>query len=177
LLVRASNLQTTAVKEDDRYGHVLNFRAFSGILALVGMLVVFGACHKGDASGQAAVDLLAVDVSASQSLNADAFNKQLIVSHTEGQSWANDPIQIVSRFINPELPRNAIWVVNGSGERPSRYQITVVVDGIPDDSLRGRRYDATILRAQDGAWQIVDAGTSWRCSRARTGVFGTEPCP
>src|SRR5262245_10009160 len=145
--------------------------------ALASMLALIGTCHTENAPRGVLVDLLAIDVSASQSLNPESFNKQLMTAHAEGQLWAHDPVQIVSKFINPELARNAIWAISGSGERPSRYRVAVVIDGIPDDSVRGRRYEATIERDQNGVWQIRDASSSWRCWRARTSVFGVEPCP
>jgi hypothetical protein len=141
------------------------------VLALGG-----GACNAENGPLAGAGDLIAIDTSASQSLNADSFNRELALAHARNQPWANDPVQIINRFLSPELARNAVWTFSGSGERSSRYQVAITIDGIPDDSVRGKRYAATLERVPNGGWQIRNASVSWRCWRTRTGGFGIEPC-
>jgi hypothetical protein len=105
------------------------------------------------------------------------FNDQLKIAHAEGQPWADDPIQVVSRLINSEPSQNAVWTFKETGERSGRYHVMVVVDGFRDDSLMGKRYEATIERPPNRVWQIPDASYSWRCWRSRSDVFGIDPCP
>jgi hypothetical protein len=146
-------------------------------VALASAFTLVAACHAETPSRNSSADLIAIDVSAVQSLDSASFNKQLMAAHAEGQEWASDPVQIVSKLLIPEVARSAIWMINGAGERPNSYQITIVSDGIPDDSLRGKRYDLTIARTQDGRWQIINVVLSWRCWRGRNDVFDVKPCP
>lgn len=145
-------------------------------VTLASVLSLLAACKANNASRDVAVDLLEIPLSESQRLDPESFNRQLEAAHSDGQQWTDDPVQILGRFINSGLGRDAIWSISGTGERPSRYRMTVVVDGIPDDSVRGRRYDATLERASNGAWQIRDASLRWRCWRGTSNSFSAAPC-
>jgi hypothetical protein len=144
-------------------------------LAIVVGLIAQGCDAKRSSSGRPS-DLLTIESTSSQSASTDLLNRQLAEAHAAGQPWASNPIQIVSKLINPELARDAVWAMSGSGERPSRYRVVVVVDGFADDSVRGKRYEATLERASSGSWQLRDVSVGWRCWRGRTSVFGIEPC-
>jgi hypothetical protein len=153
-----------------------NLRAACRCLIVSVLAIGSGACNAENAPLGSVGDLLAIDTSASQSLNADAFNQELAAAHSQNQPWANDPVQIINKFLNPEMARNAVWTFSGSGERSTRYQVAITTDGFPNDSVRGKRYAATLERVPNGGWQIRNASVSWRCWRTRTGVFGIEPC-
>ena len=150
--------------------------AWSWLVLGTGVLAAAAAgCRKG-APGSPG-DLLAIEVSGTQTQSAEAFNEEVAAADRQGQPWAKDPVQVASRFLDSALARDSVWVVTGSGERPTRYHIVVVNDGLPGDSLRGRRYDLTIARAQGGEWKMSDVHSSWRCWRARFDTFGIVPCP
>jgi hypothetical protein len=122
-------------------------------------------------------DLLAVEVSRQQSLDPRAFDDELRAARQAQQDWASDVVQIASRFLRPEIGRTAVWTLDGAGERPGTYRVVIATDGIPDDSIRGRRYEAVITRAADGGWVVSEARVSWRCWREPDSVFDTRPCP
>jgi hypothetical protein len=83
----------------------------------------------------------------------------------------------VQRFSKWSSAQSGIWMLTGLGEHPSRYQITVVTDGLPDDSVRGKRLDVSLERDSQSPWHITDAKVSWRCWPGRGHeTFSTRPC-
>ena len=55
--------------------------------------------------------------------------------------------------------------VNEGSEAPSASHITVVRDGLLDDSLRGERWDIVLERTSTGLWRIAEVKRAWRCRR------------
>lgn len=68
--------------------------------------------------------------------------------------------------------------VNEGAEAPSGSRVTVIRDGLLDDSIRGERWDIVLQRAASGAWGIKEVRRSWRCWRGAHGDrFAAVPCP
>lgn len=145
--------------------------------AAASLMVVVAPSSAGVDDPARPLDLLLVGVSRQQSLDPRAFNEELRVARRERQDWALDVVQIASRFLRPELARAAVWTLDGAGERPGAYRVVIATDGIPDDSIRGKRYETVIMRAADGGWVLSEAKISWRCWRVPDSVFDTHPCP
>lgn len=71
-----------------------------------------------------------------------------------------------------------ITQVNQGAEAPSASRVTVVRDGLLDDSVRALRWEIALERTQTGAWRIVEVKRAVRCRRgADTGRFVAGPCP
>jgi len=68
--------------------------------------------------------------------------------------------------------------VNEGAEAPSASRLTVIRDGLLDDSIRGERWDIVLQRSAAGAWEIREVKRSWRCWRgAHPDRFAAVPCP
>ena len=68
--------------------------------------------------------------------------------------------------------------VNEGSEAPSASHITVVRDGLLDDSVRGERWDIVLERTGAGRWTIKEVKRAWRCRRGEpTDRFATRLCP
>jgi hypothetical protein len=68
--------------------------------------------------------------------------------------------------------------VNEGSESPSASRVTVVRDGLLDDSVRGERWDIGLARSADRTWTIKEVKRSWRCRRGpQTDRFLAVPCP
>jgi hypothetical protein len=68
--------------------------------------------------------------------------------------------------------------VNEGSEAPSASHITVVRDGLLDDSVRGERWDIVLERTGAGRWRIAEVKRAWRCRRGEpTDRFATRLCP
>ena len=66
---------------------------------------------------------------------------------------------------------------NKGSEAPSASHITVVRDGLLDDSLQGERWDIVLERTSTGLWRIAEVKRAWRCRRGEpTDRFATGLC-
>ncbi len=55
--------------------------------------------------------------------------------------------------------------------------VTVIDEGLPDDSIRSQRYRFTFTRGRRQSLQLVAADIDWRCRQGRGHQeFSTEPC-
>lgn len=122
-------------------------------------------------------DLLSVRVASSQQQDVSEFNQTTARAAAAGESWPQDPILVVRRFAKWGSEQSGIWMMDGAGVRPSRYQIVAIADGLPDDSVRGKRLDVSLERSRESLWLITDAKLSWRCWPERGHEsFSSEPC-
>jgi hypothetical protein len=68
--------------------------------------------------------------------------------------------------------------INEGSEAPSASRITVVRDGLLDDSVGGERWDIVLQRTGAGRWRIAEVKRAWRCWRGEpTDRFATSLCP
>jgi hypothetical protein len=94
-----------------------------------------------------------------------------------GESWPADAVAVARRFADWGVERTAVWVMEGDGERPSRYTVVAILDRLLDDSVRGERLDLVLELHQDESWRITQARASRRCWPDRGHEsFGTDPC-
>jgi hypothetical protein len=90
-----------------------------------------------------------------------------------------DPLAIALHIVGPfEGATQHIVQVNQGAEAPSAVRLTVVRDGLLDDSVRGERWDIVLEKTADGVWRIKQVRQSWRCRRdTQADRFATTPCP
>ena len=68
--------------------------------------------------------------------------------------------------------------VNEGAESPAASRVTVIRDGLLDDSIRGERWEIVLQRNASGAWGIREVKRAWRCWRgAHPDRFAAAPCP
>ena len=68
--------------------------------------------------------------------------------------------------------------VNTGSEAPTASRVTVIRDGLLDDSLRGERWDMKFHRTATGQWRISEVMRAWRCRRGPdTDRFSATRCP
>jgi len=68
--------------------------------------------------------------------------------------------------------------VNAGREAPSTSRLTVLRDGLLDDSVRSVRWEITLEKMPAGVWRISKVARSWRCRRgAQTERFAAALCP
>lgn len=67
---------------------------------------------------------------------------------------------------------------NDASEVPSASRVIVLRDGLPDDSIRGERWEIALVRSAAGPWTIVEVKRAWRCRRGgEQNRFAASPCP
>jgi hypothetical protein len=68
--------------------------------------------------------------------------------------------------------------VNDGAEAPSRSRVTVVREGLLDDSVRGDRWEISLERTAANRWRVAEVKRAWRCRRGgQTEVFAVARCP
>jgi hypothetical protein len=89
------------------------------------------------------------------------------------------PLEIALAVVGPfKGARQHIVQVNEGSEAPSASRVTVLRDGLLDDSIRGERWDVVLARSDAGTWRITEVRRAWRCWRgAQSRQFATDRCP
>jgi uncharacterized protein len=89
------------------------------------------------------------------------------------------PLDIVLKIVREfEGSTQHIIQVNEGSEAPSASRITVLRDGLLDDSVRGDRWDIALEKTTTGVWRIKAVKRSWRCWRGeQMDRFATVSCP
>jgi hypothetical protein len=84
-------------------------------------------------------------------------------------------LKIVGAF---EGASQHIIQVNDSSELPSASRITVLRDGLMDDSVRSERWDIALAKTTVGVRRIEAVKRAWRCWRGgQINRFATVLCP
>jgi hypothetical protein len=112
-------------------------------------------------------------VPASGTLPVEAFN-----AHAESvdEPWERDLSKVANRFLAPRE--------QGAGSRSVQAvstgdtgNVSVLIDGLEDDSVRARRYEVALTRRDDGSWRIASARWAQRCHEGRGHQdFSPQPC-
>jgi uncharacterized protein len=91
----------------------------------------------------------------------------------------NAPLDIVLKIVGDfEGSTQHIIQVNEGSEAPSASRITVLRDGLMDDSVRGVRWDIALKKTTAGVWRIKEARRAWRCWRGgQMDRFAAAFCP
>jgi hypothetical protein len=89
------------------------------------------------------------------------------------------PLDIVLKIVGAfEGSTQHIIQVNEGGEAPSASRLTVLRDGLMDDSVRSVRWDIVLEKTPAGGWSIKEVRRSWRCWRGdQLDRFGSRLCP
>jgi len=84
-------------------------------------------------------------------------------------------LQIAGEF---EGTAQQVTQLNKGGETASATRVTVVRDGLPDDSIKAQRWDILLERAVGGTWTIREVKEAWLCWRGESrNRFAADPCP
>jgi uncharacterized protein len=91
----------------------------------------------------------------------------------------NAPLNIVLKIVGAfQGSTQLIIQENEAKEAPSVSRITVLRDGLMDDSVRGVRWDIALEKSAENVWKIMEVRRSWRCWRGeKTNMFTSKLCP
>lgn len=88
------------------------------------------------------------------------------------------PVEVALAIAGPfEGSTQHIIQVNEGSEAPTGARVTLLRDGLLDDSVRGERWEIAFARGPKGAWTIVEVKRAWLCRRGpHTDRFLAVPC-
>ena len=112
-------------------------------------------------------------VPASGTLPVAAFNAQ---AERVDEPWERDLRQVTDRFLAlpPQESGSSSFQGTSSNDTGS---VSLLVEGLGDDSVRSRRYELAFTRRDDGTWKVESATWSQRCQPNRGHqTFSAEPC-
>ena len=91
----------------------------------------------------------------------------------------SSPIDIALAVAGPfEGATQHVIQANEGSEAPTASRVTVLRDGLLDDSVRGERWDITLQRTAAGVWSIKEVKRAWRCRRGgQPNSFAANRCP
>lgn len=109
-------------------------------------------------------------------LPVDAFN-----AYAEGvdEPWERSLLGTADEFVGRDATDGSdISFEAATGpEGAGPATVTLLLDGLLDDSIRARRYELTLSRRDDGTWRVDAAGWAQRCNEGRGHqAFSPEPC-
>ena len=102
-----------------------------------------------------------------QTLDVDEFNASVDEAVGAGETWADDPIDVVDRFIWGRLSAyyTRLEKQDNRVEAADSTVITLIRDRFADDSVRGDWHRFVLYRLADGAWRLAEARGAFRCYR------------
>jgi hypothetical protein len=113
-------------------------------------------------------------VAAMQLVSPDDYREASALA-ARGGAALDVALKVVGAF---EGSAQQIVQVNDGGEAPSKSRVTVVRDGLLDDSVRGDRWEVSLERTTASLWRIREVKRAWRCRRGgQTDSFATLRCP
>jgi hypothetical protein len=120
------------------------------------------------------VALAELPVAAMQLVSPDDYREASALA-ARGGAPLDVALTVVGAF---EGSAQQIVQVNDGGEAPSRSRVTVVRDGLLDDSVRGDRWEVSLDRTAASLWRVTEVKRAWRCRRGgQTDVFAVARCP
>ncbi len=110
---------------------------------------------------------------ASGVLPVAAFNAR---AERVDEPWERDLAKITDEFLAIPEQETGSRSFQATSSGDSAY-VTLLIDGLADDSVRARRYELALARRADGTWRIESARWVQRCHEGRGHQeFTPEPC-
>ncbi len=151
------------------------------ILGLMGALSAFGACTEARSAVEADLlrNVFEPPVVSAHTVDVETFNLRLQAARRSDEAWAGSVMQIALEYAGPlEGSVAAIVERNQPTESPTRSTVTIIRDGLLDDSVRAIWDEIHFFRTGDGWWEMESASRAYRCRRGpQQQHYSSELCP
>lgn len=113
-----------------------------------------------------------------QLIDVAPFNTEIENAIAHDAEWPTSPVLIVLKLLNgdAEVQNLKITLKQNHIEEPYKALVTLIRDGILDDSVKGDYYQFVFSVRQDRTWRIDEIHRAFQCWRENSG-FQVEPCP
>jgi len=146
------------------------------ILAAVAVLAGCGSSGSGG-SGENTADWPGPPkANANGSVEFSGFNDFLA---GDGKEFADSPIAAVTKFLALDKTSAAVTTLRATspGEVRNFSEVSAILDGLLDDSVRGTRYTVELQRNDANEWRIRAVDWAQRCQAGRGHQeFSPAPC-
>lgn len=145
-----------------------------GVGVVAGFLVAAAWPAPPAAAAESSRDLLRIPVAGTAPVAVEAYGEASTVARRGGT-----PLEIALAVAGPfEGRAQILHQANERAEAPAACRVTVLRDGLLDDSIRGERWDLALRKASDGTWRIDAVRRSWMCRRGQPKErFVATKCP
>jgi len=112
-------------------------------------------------------------------LEVDEFNATVAAAVDSGETWPEDPIEVVEQFIWGRIGAyyTRLEKQDNRVEGADSTVITLIRDRYADDSVRGDWHRIALNRLQDGTWRLLEARRAFRCYRGhQQDSYGERLC-
>jgi hypothetical protein len=113
----------------------------------------------------------------SGTVSIDEFN---VFLEAADPSWAHSPLRATLEFLlldEPDAQATTVEIETVSPEGGDEASVTVIKDGLADDSVGAIRFVLDFKRQGDGSWRLRSAKWAQRCQVGRGHQdFSTELC-
>lgn len=110
-------------------------------------------------------------------MEVDVFNAFLEESTP---AWATSPMRTSVEYVrlgDPGALRTTVEMEAFPPEGAEDVVVTIIEDGLADDSVRALRYTLHLSRQSDGTWRLTEARRDQRCQEGRGHTrFTPEAC-
>jgi hypothetical protein len=123
-------------------------------------------------------DPMNVSVASWKPLDVAPLNQAIEEAVAGGELETSTPLLIVFDLVggDREALIFALEQEYNRAEQPDSVRVTVVRDGLLDDSVRGDWHEFRLYRMADGTWRVAQARRAVRCRRPDTGDYRSGPC-
>ncbi len=113
--------------------------------------------------------------------NVDTSDRNLLIitAANKGESWVKSPMQVALRITGEfdEMATREMKFEAATPESTNAITLTVINDGLLDDSVRGEKWIYELVKETNGVWKVSSIKRAWKCWPGRGHEdFSSESC-
>ena len=113
--------------------------------------------------------------------NIAPYNEKIEEAIKKGEVWPGDPILITMNMLMISSDDARLLIISkesSPAENADRTEVTVIRDGLLDDSVRGDWHYFELRKLSDQGWRFTEIRHAFLCRRGiQTERLGKELCP
>lgn len=104
-----------------------------------------------------------------QNVDINQINQTIDQAARRGNDWVKSPMQILTRLTGDfsEMKNRTIELTTPTGEASGEILVTIINDGLLDDSVRSEKYMYKLEKTSGSIWKVTSAQKSWQCQQNR----------
>ena len=112
-------------------------------------------------------------------IDTSDYNLKIVVAANKGENWVKSPMRVAMSLVGDfeEMKTRKMYFEAPTDEGAESFTLTVVNEGLLDDSVMGEKYVFELVKESTGVWKVSSAKKAWSCwpNRGHQG-FSAVPC-